>query len=500
MNKIINSIILLFLVTCLLPIACEYDKDKSSSKTSDEISDIKIDVVKKPSDTITSDDSISVENCGPGKTTLSKAISSKVKKDTVVADKASVGISGEFEIPMTLRASLKAEIERSYQNMYEQALEEMNKIDKEIPAWTIINVRLQYEKQTFESEASFKKGKKLYKVPYHYTLSAPVTKSVQIDSVRCKGEPKFIDIKSKPRPLEVGDTTRLSAVLFDSMGNAMDHKQFFWESSDTSVAIVYQDGKVEARGQGKAEIYAKALEVKGKTSIVVEHKVRNVKIESGNITLKIGESRKLKAKVLGSDDISIEKPVVWSSSDENIVAVSKSGLTEGRWIGRATITATSEGVSGNSEVNVRPPRIPFPEKNIRIIVPFRVGSTADFMTRILAQNLNDTLRHSVLPWNMPRVGWKNAAASYPDGHTLTIYNNKLPLKGNPGLDDFEPIAMFAKGYGLLAPKGTPRDVIAVLEDATKTAVTSESFQKAMYRLEKGQYFVGSLNFIKEIKK
>lgn len=141
---------------------------------------------------------------------------------------------------------------------------------------------------------------------------------------------------------------------------------------------------------------------------------------------------------------------------------------------------------------------------ITILVPFMVGGKSDSMGRALAMSLSRTLRKNVVVWNFPgkkgTMGWKKAASARPDGLTLTIYNKALPKKANgrPSLEDFKPIAIFAKGYGLLAPKRTPKNIIDYLENATKKAIKRSDFEYALQKIGAKPYFVNSSRFITEI--
>jgi hypothetical protein len=148
---------------------------------------------------------------------------------------------------------------------------------------------------------------------------------------------------------------------------------------------------------------------------------------------------------------------------------------------------------------------PFPNENFLIIVPFSVGGKSDKIARVLAQALKLSFRQDVLVFNFPGqnelVGWKRAASAKADGYTLTVFNNKLPIKSGDSvsLEDFEPIGIIAKGYGLLAPKGTADEIIRKLENATKEAVNTSFYKEKLTELGFISYFAGSHDFYTEIK-
>jgi tripartite-type tricarboxylate transporter receptor subunit TctC len=93
----------------------------------------------------------------------------------------------------------------------------------------------------------------------------------------------------------------------------------------------------------------------------------------------------------------------------------------------------------------------FPNKAVRIVVPFAAGGVADITARIVAEKLGDKLGQRFYVENQPGAGGIAAArtviSSPPDGHTLALLSNgtavsvslfnKLPF--DP-LKDFEPIS------------------------------------------------------------
>lgn len=103
----------------------------------------------------------------------------------------------------------------------------------------------------------------------------------------------------------------------------------------------------------------------------------------------------------------------------------------------------------------------YPNRLIRIIVPFAPGGPADTMARIVANRLSGALRQSVILENRPgaggTIGAKAAATADPDGYTL-MYANTATLVvapnvyANPGYDamaQFVPIALVAVSYNIL---------------------------------------------------
>jgi tripartite-type tricarboxylate transporter receptor subunit TctC len=104
---------------------------------------------------------------------------------------------------------------------------------------------------------------------------------------------------------------------------------------------------------------------------------------------------------------------------------------------------------------------PFPNKPIRLVVPFAPGGGSDTVGRLLAQRLSETLGVSVVVDNKPGaagvLGTEIVARAPADGYTLLLADsphtfNHLVLTKVPydPLKDFRPIAVVARTPLVLA--------------------------------------------------
>src|SRR5258706_5038548 len=82
---------------------------------------------------------------------------------------------------------------------------------------------------------------------------------------------------------------------------------------------------------------------------------------------------------------------------------------------------------------------PFPERPIRLMVPFPAGGTVDITARLLGAALNDSFSKGVVVDNRPGAGGAIAtdalAKAAPDGYTLllTSPNHTINPAINPNL-------------------------------------------------------------------
>src|ERR1700682_1968683 len=104
----------------------------------------------------------------------------------------------------------------------------------------------------------------------------------------------------------------------------------------------------------------------------------------------------------------------------------------------------------------------YPERPIKIIVPFAPAGPTDIMARILSTHLGDALGGTVIVENKPgaggNIGIGAAAHAKPDGYTLLITSSAYVV--NPGLYakiPYDPYADFAP----IAELGTSPNVILV---------------------------------------
>jgi tripartite-type tricarboxylate transporter receptor subunit TctC len=105
----------------------------------------------------------------------------------------------------------------------------------------------------------------------------------------------------------------------------------------------------------------------------------------------------------------------------------------------------------------------YPQRNVTFICPFPAGGGTDILTRLLAQELQDKLRRTVIVENRPGAGTIVAAQAVaraaPDGHTLFLAPSTTLAMG-PSLykslpydtqKDFAPIGLVGSAqFGLVA--------------------------------------------------
>ncbi len=158
----------------------------------------------------------------------------------------------------------------------------------------------------------------------------------------------------------IGDTLQLAATVTDQRGATIIGATVLWATDDSGVATVDSSGTVLARGPGTATISASVRDRPGHARVTVWQRVRSVVIGLGRDTivqLPEGGGVRLLARALDARGRLVAGRMArWASADSTIVAIGLADTAEARTPGRATLTASIDGVSASipAEVSLAP--------------------------------------------------------------------------------------------------------------------------------------------------
>jgi len=127
----------------------------------------------------------------------------------------------------------------------------------------------------------------------------------------------------------------------------------------------------------------------------------------------------------------------------------------------------------------------FPNRTVRIVVPFPAGATTDMLARLIAQRLSETMGQSFVVENVGggggSIGADQVAKAAPDGHTLLFHNITFSTttssllyakRARHDFDDFVPISVGAYvPLLLLANPSVPANNLKEFVDYAKTTST-----------------------------
>ena len=257
-----------------------------------------------------------------------------------------------------------------------------------------------------------------------------------------------------------GGSESLTATV--SPDNATN-KAVSWKSSDTGVATVDGSGKVTAVKAGSTTITVTTTDG-GKTatcSVTVTSKtvsVTGVKLDSGKLELKAGETAQLTATVEPSD--ASDKSLEWTSSDAKVATVDASGKVTAVGVGSATITVKTKdgGKTATCAVTVAPVAVE--------------GVTVDPAKAEVVEGNTVQLKATVSPADAAQeVEWTSS-----DSDIATVDKNGLVTTIKPGT---VYIVVRSKAY---TDKQASCEVIVKQDDKLK----SIAFDASEVQLETGQ--------------
>ena len=143
-----------------------------------------------------------------------------------------------------------------------------------------------------------------------------------------------------------------------------------------------------------------------------------------------------------------------------------------------------------------PARAEYPERTVKIVVPFEAGGTVDTVARALADRLRTRWQVAVIVENRPGagniVGAQAVAKAEPDGYTLLLANTSISV--NPSLyktlpydtrRDLAPLVFLAPSPNVLLVQkslgvATLKDLIALARSRAGQPLTFASVGKGSF--------------------
>jgi tripartite-type tricarboxylate transporter receptor subunit TctC len=130
-------------------------------------------------------------------------------------------------------------------------------------------------------------------------------------------------------------------------------------------------------------------------------------------------------------------------------------------------------------IGLAPASAAYPDKPVKVIVPFAAGGPTDVMARLIAQKLSDSLKQQFYVENRPgaggNIGMAEAGRAAPDGYTILVASSSFVV--NPSLyaknpynafKDFTPVTLAAASPNILVvnssfPAKTVKELVAILK-------------------------------------
>lgn len=170
--------------------------------------------------------------------------------------------------------------------------------------------------------------------------SCKITGKVRGAEASCR-----ITVKKTIITLTASTVTMENGSFYRLSGRATSGSALTWKSSKRSVAVIDENGKIEALKPGSTTITASADGVKRTCKVTV--KKPKVTLNKTSITLSAGRTFRLTAKV------SSHRSVIWKSRKTSVAVINDHGLVTARKKGTAIVTAKVDGVTKECKIIVR---------------------------------------------------------------------------------------------------------------------------------------------------
>ena len=167
-----------------------------------------------------------------------------------------------------------------------------------------------------------------------------------------------ITVSPAPAFVVVKGTQQLTAVVRDSVGNAIPGLTVTWQSNNAAVASVSSTGLVTGVSVGAAVVSASIGGFLGTSNITVQTSITlgpsSVAVSPGSATVGIGRTAQFTATATDSTGNTYPNTnAVWKSSNTAIVTIDSTGLATGISAGVATISGSAFGGTGTATVTVQ---------------------------------------------------------------------------------------------------------------------------------------------------
>lgn len=170
------------------------------------------------------------------------------------------------------------------------------------------------------------------------------------------GPPAVATVEVTPTALNLaaGQTSQLTVTVRAADGNALTGRTVTWATGDAAIATVGESGIVTAVAPGQVQVTATSEGKTGAAAVTVsEVPVATVEVTPSPASVAVGQTGQLVAVPKSAANAELlGRPVTWTTADAAVATVSQSGVVTGVAVGEVTITATSEGRSGTSQLTV----------------------------------------------------------------------------------------------------------------------------------------------------
>ncbi len=169
------------------------------------------------------------------------------------------------------------------------------------------------------------------------------------------GNPARIEIDPSTTAIQQGSAVSFQATYYDTLDNIVPGTSFQWMSSDTSVALIDENGLASGNQPGQVMIIASANGVESDPALLTvvsdpnQVAIVSVVPDSGNI--RVGETQQYMAAAFNlNNDRLVGKIFSWRSSNSAIATIDNTGILTAIMPGTVHIVASTDGIDSSPAV------------------------------------------------------------------------------------------------------------------------------------------------------
>ena len=160
-----------------------------------------------------------------------------------------------------------------------------------------------------------------------------------------------IELQTSTNRIEIGENLQFTARGLNGLGNELTGLTFTWESDNTDVLSIDQNGLTQALTGGVAQVTASVDGFKSapfEVTVVDVNQVTSLVISTPSNALLVGETIQLTALASNANGDPINPPsITWQSSNTALLTVDASGLATANDVGTVQVSAIVDGVTSN---------------------------------------------------------------------------------------------------------------------------------------------------------
>ena len=153
----------------------------------------------------------------------------------------------------------------------------------------------------------------------------------------------------------IGGTLQLTAAAVFATGDTVPGVTFTWSSVDPKIISVTPGGMARGLAEGDGRVEVRAGNAVAMATVRVRASVASVIVIPDRVSIVLGALQAFAATARDAAGNILNRAFTWSSTNVAVVTVDAGGRAQGVGLGSASVSATTENVTGSALVTVVPP-------------------------------------------------------------------------------------------------------------------------------------------------